>query len=53
MDDYEVEVVLIVNASSSAEVRAALARSGITEGALIGEAMVGSLTVYTHGDDDE
>lgn len=49
---YEVEVILSVTAPTQFEAGAALTRSGIVSGHLIGEAMVESTCVYGLPEED-
>lgn len=51
-EDHEVEVVLCVT-TTRGDVDAALERSGIVAGALIGEAMIESVAVYSPEDTRE
>jgi hypothetical protein len=51
--DYEVEVVLMVTAPNVEEARAALNRSGIATGALVGEALIESVEVYAQEGESE
>jgi hypothetical protein len=48
MLEHEIEVALLVTTTRE-DIDAALARSGITSGALIGEALILSVDVYSPG----
>lgn len=50
--DHEIEVVLTLNTTRD-DVREALRRSGIVEGALIGEALVEMVSVYSPIEEDD
>lgn len=49
--EHEVEVVLAITTTVE-DVQDALARSGLREGDLIGEALIGSVTVYSPAAND-
>lgn len=52
LEDHEVEVVLTLHTARE-DVSAALARSGIVSGNLIGECLIESVEVYSPGESDD